>query len=222
MENKTSSAATVLIIESNDSIRMMIAVTLRRAGFDTRLAPDVEQAADLLRRSACDVILRDLNLAPVERVRSIQQLAATRPEFLRRTVIATTARETALDGAPLGAVFAVINKPFDLRELVDTVTACARRSREDRTPEPPVDVVDRFISDAPDLHRLLTSPPDSQRELFLRAQLRRTVRAISTTLCEAARIEPSAARAATFRTASNVAAHLADGNDRHALSRRNH
>jgi hypothetical protein len=69
--------------------------------------------------------------------------------------------------------------------------------------------VERFVRTAPDLQRLLTSPATSQRELLLRAQMRRTAAMLAGWLEEAARGERRTARATVYRAAALVAESLA-------------
>ncbi|HYH05985.1 MAG TPA: response regulator [Thermoanaerobaculia bacterium] len=128
MTTRLPSSGSVLIIDADHAIGSMIASLLARAGFDTRVVRDIEAAVPLLESVRFDVIVRDLNLAPAARSQSLQQLEATAPELLRRTIIATTARNSALQSSATTTVFAILGKPFNVDELVTLVTACANNS----------------------------------------------------------------------------------------------
>jgi hypothetical protein len=67
----------------------------------------------------------------------------------------------------------------------------------------------RFVAAVPGLQRLLTSADASPDELLLRHEMRRTIAKLSDVFHEAACIEPSNARAAAYREASQLAAALA-------------
>jgi DNA-binding response OmpR family regulator len=222
----TSPEETVLIADGDPAVRGMIAAALQHAGFAVRV---VEDAIPLLRESSYMVIVHDLDLAPPRREHSLRQLAAIPAALLLRTVVTTTAPAAAAKAIGGKKVFAVISKPFDLQELVATVTQCARRSREEdgggkrrprssRTPkaaDPDADPIARlaslehFISTVPSLQRMLSRPVTSRREAALRSEMRRSVGTLSAVLGEAAREETSHTLAAVFRAASDVAAQLA-------------
>lgn len=69
--------------------------------------------------------------------------------------------------------------------------------------------VARFARSVPTLRRLLASAAASDRELLLRAEMRRTIAALGESFDEAARLEQSATRVAVYRAAALVAAELA-------------
>ncbi len=183
----------------------------------------------MLDMSTFAVIVRDLNLSTAERRRTLQQFSTTSPELLRRTIVMTTAPARAETVVAPGTVFAIVRKPFDIDELVDAVRACARGSREaDRatarpTPSPrrsresepqtdasvKLDSLQRFVMSVPILQHLLSVPVGGQQEAALRAEMRRTLGALATTLTEASHVEASRSRAAVFRAASMVAGRLA-------------
>lgn len=226
MAPDTRSGGSVLIIDSDAGIRRLIAAVLEHAGFRTAGVADVQSAAAKLKTSSFSVIVRDLNLAPAERRRSLQQLAATAPELLRRTVVTTTAPARAETALTAGTVFAIVSKPFDIDNLVTAVQECARASREAdrrgetrmssaRQPDPDavvplkLDSLQRFALSVPNLQHLLSDPVGGQREAVLRAEMRRTLGTLAATLSEAAHVEGSGTRAAVLRAASTVATRLA-------------
>ena len=72
-----------------------------------------------------------------------------------------------------------------------------------------VHAVERFVETIPRLRRLLALPAASDRELRLRAEMRRTIARLAATLHDAARAERKKSRAAVYRAAAMVAADLA-------------
>lgn len=198
----TNCGGVVLVIESDEAIRRMLSVVLQREGFRVRTAASAETAGALAR---ADVIVRDVSLTPAARRESLRQLAAVPAEVRRRTIVATTGR--ACDGMD---VFAVLRKPFDIDELVRTVIACAKRTREERlVSSPSLASLQRFVSSVPSLRRILTAAQPSPRELLLRVEMRRAMAELSEVLQEASRAERDRARAAAFRAGAMVAADLA-------------
>lgn len=218
----------VLIIDSDAVLRRLIAAVLEHAGFSTVAVNDLESATPMLKTSTFAAIVRDLNLAPAERRRSMQQFTATEPELLRRTVVTTTAQMGAETLIAAGTVFAILGKPFDIANLVTTVRACAHGSRDadrrgvrriasshqsrsesETEGAAKLDSLQRFAMSAPGLQHLLSVPLGGHREAALRTAMRRTLGELAATLRHAARVEASRRRAAAFREASTEAAELA-------------
>ena len=194
----TRPGSVVLIIERDDSIRRMIGVLLRRAGFRVHAVSDVEAAEGMLARETVDAIVRDVSPAP-------RAFSATPADVLRKTIIVTTAQ--AVDDA---AVFAVVRMPFDVHELVRLVTACALLTREERlVPRVSMASLQQFVSSVPSLRRALAGTQSSPYELLLRVEMRRAILELSDALHEASRTERNRTRAAAFLAASMVAAELA-------------
>ena len=67
----------------------------------------------------------------------------------------------------------------------------------------------RFVRSIPNLHDLLSVPIIDESEATLRAEMRRHLRALATTLMEAAHIDANGARAVVFRAVSTIAEQLA-------------
>jgi DNA-binding response OmpR family regulator len=228
MAPQSRPGGSVLIVDHDPSIRRLISAVLEHAGFRTVGVDDFESAEPMLKTSTFAAIVRDVNLAPAERHRSIQHLAATAPELLRRTVVTTTAASCAETSLAAGTVFAIVGKPFDIDNLIRTVSACARASRQadrrgarravssrqarsESETEGAVnlDSLRRFAMTLPNLQHLLSVPVGGQPEAALRAEMRRTLGELAAALRQAARGEASTRSAAVFHAASSMAAELA-------------
>ena len=77
--------------------------------------------------------------------------------------------------------------------------------------EPSVDFdsLRRFVRNAPNVRRLLSSPASCDEELMLRESMRRTVAALAIILDDAAQDEAAPVRAAVLRETSLIASELA-------------
>lgn len=222
-------ASAVLIVEPDESIRMLIEVVLRHAGFRTHAVGAIEKAVELIAGDDIDVVVRDLNLARAERACVKQQLVGIAPELLKRTVLTTTAPDRVVEDVGAAKAFAVIRKPFDVEELVRVVRSCAQGAREYEDEEarvPPMNMhtVQRFVKSVPALRHALAAAMPTPCELLVRNEMRRTMRELAAVLYEASEIERNHARAAEFFAASVVAADLATGAKRTArlAARGNH
>ncbi len=118
---------TVLVVEDEPSLREVVSLYLRRAGYQVATAEDGQAALDWLGQAAPDLVVLDLMLPKVD------GLAVTR--WLRARgdtpIIMLTARREEADriaGLELGADDYVV-KPFSPQELVSRVRAVLRRAR---------------------------------------------------------------------------------------------
>lgn len=118
---------TVLIVDDEPSIREVVSLYLRRAGYSVVVASDGQAALDTLETQSPDLVVLDLMLPKVDgweitrRIREVSEVP----------IIMLTARREELDrilGLEMGADDYVV-KPFSPRELVSRVRAVLRRAR---------------------------------------------------------------------------------------------
>src|SRR2546426_70352 len=64
----------ILVIDDEEVFREVMALTLRRKGFETSEAPDGEQGTELARRQSPDLILCDLHMEPLDGYATLQRL----------------------------------------------------------------------------------------------------------------------------------------------------
>ena len=119
-------AARVLIVEDDNSIREMVALALQDAGYDVLDARDGELAFELLKGAPADVLLVDLRMPLMDGF-----------EFMRRyeasggrapIIVLSASRDIDLSRHSVRAA-AVVEKPFDLNELIATVGRITRNGR---------------------------------------------------------------------------------------------
>lgn len=126
---------TILIVEDETSIAEVVALYLKRAGFDTRHAADGRAAMAILEQNIPELAIIDIMLPEVDGL-SLTRWLRDRSNV---PIIMLTARREELDriaGLEMGADDYVV-KPFSPQELVSRVRAVLRRTgREDDTAEP--------------------------------------------------------------------------------------
>ena len=114
--------AKILVVEDEPEIRVLVKTILEKAGYSVVEAEDGEAALRLVNEEEPDLVLLDVMIPCIEGwevCRRIRENEATR----RIPIIMVTVRTTDEDiqrSVECGAN-AHINKPFDQRELLDTI-----------------------------------------------------------------------------------------------------
>ena len=119
----------VLVVDDDESIRILIKRLLSRHGFAVETASDGGVALDMLSSAGYDALVLDLMMPRVDGFTVLRQLIATNPDLVSRTVVAT-AYPRDVTKQQLDEVCRVIIKPFDTMELVQAVQECADHARE--------------------------------------------------------------------------------------------
>jgi DNA-binding response OmpR family regulator len=114
----------VLVVDDDESIRVLIQRLLSKHGFFVETASDGGAALDMISKDGYDALVLDLMMPRVDGFTVLRQLIATKPELVAKTVVAT-AYPKDVASRQLNEVCRVIIKPFDTGELVDAVSACA-------------------------------------------------------------------------------------------------
>jgi DNA-binding response OmpR family regulator len=117
---------TILIVDDEPSIREVVSIYLRRAGYQVVVAHDGQAALEALDRQPPDLVVLDLMLPKVDGLEIARRLRAENDT----PIIMLTARREETDritGLEMGADDYVV-KPFSPRELVSRVKAVLRRT----------------------------------------------------------------------------------------------
>jgi DNA-binding response OmpR family regulator len=116
----------VLVVDDDEVIRQLIAVTLQLEGFDVHTAVDGRDCLDRVGEVAPDVITLDVMMPRLDGWQTAVRLRGD-PATARAAVVMITARAQERDvarGREIG-VDAYVTKPFDPAELIRTVRALA-------------------------------------------------------------------------------------------------
>ena len=112
----------ILLVEDNEMNRDMLSRRLIKAGFEMVMAVDGEQAVDLARSEAPDLILMDISLPGLDGWEATRLLKAM-PETRSIPIIALTAH--AMAGDREKSLAAGCNdydtKPIDFRRLLEKI-----------------------------------------------------------------------------------------------------
>ena len=122
MGGKTE-ATTVLVVDDDDSMRLLCRVNLELEGHRVLEARSIEAAQELLAREAVKVVLLDVHVGPDDGRTLLKELRATRPEiavaFLTGTADIEELARVDADG--------VLGKPFTLTDLSSLVKRLVAR-----------------------------------------------------------------------------------------------
>jgi DNA-binding response OmpR family regulator len=177
--------ATILVIEDEPSLREVVGLYLKRAGYGVTMLGDGQAALDYLEREAPDLVVLDLMLPKVDGLEIARRLRARGDTPI---IMLTARREERerINGLEMGADDYVV-KPFSPQELVSRVRAVLRRTRKEAvgpSREPPLDYASIHIDPGTRLvtlrcHELLWLLARHPRQVFTRDQLLERVWGVS-------------------------------------------
>ncbi len=133
----TGRSERVLLAEDDDAMRALLARALRRAGFDVIEASSGYEALDrlargLMREPSIDLIVSDVRMPGYDGLNILASLRQARTPIPVILITAFGSTATHAAAARLGA-FAMVDKPFDVDDLVILVRSALRSA-----PRPPV------------------------------------------------------------------------------------
>jgi DNA-binding response OmpR family regulator len=117
------SAKRVLVTDDDPSIRSLLATILRRANYHVDTAANGREAIARTERTEYDAIVLDLMMPAMSGVEVLARLNA-RPLKPRFVVIMSAAPPDVITKAMTSSVFAALQKPCGINEIVATVGAC--------------------------------------------------------------------------------------------------
>ena len=116
----------ILVVDDEDQIRQLIRETLEQAGYHVAEARDGREALRQYRLAPADVIIMDILMPEQD---GLETTATLRREFPNVKVIAITGGSDMigilnfLDVAKMLGAHRVLQKPFEMKALLDTVQA---------------------------------------------------------------------------------------------------
>lgn len=121
--------AAVLVVEDEPSLREVVGLYLKRAGYGVTMVGDGQTALDYLERETPDLVVLDLMLPKVDGLEIARRLRARGDTPI---IMLTARREERerITGLEMGADDYVV-KPFSPQELVSRVRAVLRRTRKE-------------------------------------------------------------------------------------------
>ncbi len=116
--------ATVLLVDDDQRARSVLRNRLRAAGYAVSEAPDAEEAIEQFRAQPTDAVIADLILPGKSGADLIATLRSEAPGIGIIAISGAPERLAALgNGAPAGAGFRTLHKPFTTEQLLDALDA---------------------------------------------------------------------------------------------------
>ncbi len=106
----------ILVIDDEQSMREMLGIMLRKAGFEPLLAESRATAAAVLARGPVDMVITDVKLPDGDGIEILRHVKAASPETAVIVMTAFGSTETAVAALKLGAQDYLV-KPFEVDEL---------------------------------------------------------------------------------------------------------
>ena len=136
----------VLVVEDEASIREMVALNLKMAGWDVLEAESAEAALELLSKNpGCDAALLDVMLPGMNGFSLCDTIRRADSEIGIIILSAKGQEEDKVRGLSIGADD-YITKPFSVSELLARLTALCRRLHRSGAAEQPQDGAERLVS----------------------------------------------------------------------------
>lgn len=120
--------ARILVVDDERSMRDLLAITLRQAGYEVVLSEGGESAVDALRTDTFDLVITDLRMRKVDGLGVLRAAREHSPGTLVLVMTAYASTETAVEAMKLGA-YDYLTKPFKLDEIRLTVEKALERKR---------------------------------------------------------------------------------------------
>jgi two-component system nitrogen regulation response regulator GlnG len=120
MTQDISAGRRILVLEDDETLRLVISRALTRAGFDVRATASPSSAIERMARRDADLLVADVLLGDENFLDRLEELQHVRPDAPVLVISAQTTAATAIQ-AVRGGAYEYLPKPFDLDDLVDAV-----------------------------------------------------------------------------------------------------
>lgn len=119
--------ARILVVDDERSMRELLAIVLRREGYDVLLAENGRTAIDMLEREPVELLISDIKMPDMSGVDVLRAAKQVDQDILGIMITAFASTETAVEAMRLGACD-YLSKPFD----VDLLKMKVREKIENR------------------------------------------------------------------------------------------
>jgi two-component system response regulator PilR (NtrC family) len=115
-KTERSTPARILVVDDERSMRELLAIVLRRDGYEVILAENGRMALNVLEREPVDLLISDIKMPDMSGVEVLRAAKGIDQDILAIMITAFASTETAVEALRMGA-YDYLSKPFDVDEL---------------------------------------------------------------------------------------------------------
>ena len=106
----------ILVVDDEQSLREVLSIMLKRAGYAVTIAMDGEDAVELLQKEIFDLVITDLRMPKVDGMEVLKAVKSTSPETVVLIITAFASADSAVEAMKQGA-YDYLTKPFQVDEV---------------------------------------------------------------------------------------------------------
>ena len=111
----------ILVVEDEESLRLLYKDALGRHGHDVELSPDGWEGFKEGGSGIYDLVIADLNMPNWDGVTAIESMSALHPHLSFIVITGFSEAEEADRARTIPQVHSVLSKPVDLKELISLI-----------------------------------------------------------------------------------------------------
>jgi two-component system, chemotaxis family, chemotaxis protein CheY len=116
-------AKTIMIVDDSASMRQVIGIALRDAGYDLIEAADGKDALSKLDGSKIHLIVSDINMPNMDGISFVKEVKQhPKYKFTPIIMLTTEVNQAKKDAAKEAGAKAWVNKPFQTKTLLDAIS----------------------------------------------------------------------------------------------------
>jgi len=106
----------ILVVDDEQSLREVLSIMLKRAGYAVTIAMDGEDAVELLQKEIFDLVITDLRMPKVDGMEVLKAVKSASPETVVLIITAFASADSAVEAMKQGA-YDYLTKPFQVDEV---------------------------------------------------------------------------------------------------------
>jgi two-component system chemotaxis response regulator CheY len=112
----------ILVVDDAAVVRHVVSITLKKAGYEIIEAVNGKDALSKLARNTVNMVITDLNMPEMDGIELIREIRKTDGhKFMPVVMLTTVSQEDRKKEGKLAGASGWIFKPFQSKELIDTV-----------------------------------------------------------------------------------------------------
>jgi len=106
----------ILVVDDEQSLRDVLSIMLKRAGYAVTSAVDGEEAIELLNKEIFDLVITDLRMPKIDGMEVLKAVKSASPETVVLIITAFASADSAVEAMKQGA-YDYLTKPFQVDEV---------------------------------------------------------------------------------------------------------